>query len=310
MKKIIFMGTPEFSVNPLISLNNSTEISVELVITGEDKKRSRNKVESTPVKKIAEKLGLNVYTPKDVNSEESLSIIDEINPDFIVVIAYGQLIKKHLLEKYKDRIINIHSSLLPKYRGAAPMQWAILNKDKKTGVCSMLIEKTMDTGDVLDCVTVKIDENTDISTLHDTLSIKSGNLIVDTITNYDEKFAKRIEQDDELASYSQKITKEMGHISFLEKAEDIKAKIMAFSVWPSTYAIYKNEKIKIHKIHIIDKYTNTQEGKIFDVSESGIFVNCKDKCIVIDEIQFPGKKRMNIKSFLLGNSIEKGEIFK
>ncbi|MFM1581684.1 methionyl-tRNA formyltransferase [Helcococcus bovis] len=309
MKKIIFMGTPEFSVNPLISLNNSDEINIELVITGEDKKRSRNKFESTPVKKKALELGLKVYTPLNVNSEESLSIIDEINPDFIVVIAYGQLIKKHLLEKYKNRIINIHSSLLPKYRGAAPMQWAILNKDKKTGVCSMLIEKTMDTGDVLDCDTVNIDEDTDISTLHDELSLRSGSLIVNTILNYDDKFVNRIEQDDDLASYSQKISKEMGHISFMENASDIKAKIMAFSVWPSTYVIYKDEKVKIHKIHIIDKYTNTEEGKIFEVSESGIFVNCKDKCIVIDEIQFPGKKRMDLKSFLLGNSIEIGESF-
>ncbi|MFM1534587.1 methionyl-tRNA formyltransferase [Helcococcus ovis] len=310
MKKIIFMGTPEFSVNPLISLYNSSEISIELVITGEDKKRSRNKVESTPVKKKAEQLGLRVYTPNNVNSQESLSIIDEINPDFIVVIAYGQLIKKHLLERYKDRIINIHSSLLPKYRGAAPMQWAILNREKQTGVCSMLIEKTMDTGDILDFITVDLDENTDITKLHDNLSLKSGDLIVDTIINYDDKFSHRIQQDNQLASYSQKITKEMGHISFLEDAEDIKAKIMAFSVWPSAYVIYKNEKIKIHKIHIIDKYTDSEEGKIIDVSNSGIFVNCKNKCIVIDEIQFPGKKRMDIKSFLLGNSIEKGEILK
>lgn len=310
MKKIIFMGTPEFSVNPLISLYNSSEISIELVITGEDKKRSRNKVESTPVKKKAEQLGLRVYTPNNVNSQESLSIIDEINPDFIVVIAYGQLIKKHLLERYKDRIINIHSSLLPKYRGAAPMQWAILNREKQTGVCSMLIEKTMDTGDILDFITVDLDENTDITKLYDNLSLKSGDLIVDTIINYDDKFSHRIQQDNQLASYSQKITKEMGHISFLEDAEDIKAKIMAFSVWPSAYVIYKNEKIKIHKIHIIDKYTDSEEGKIIDVSNSGIFVNCKNKCIVIDEIQFPGKKRMDIKSFLLGNSIEKGEILK
>ncbi|MFM1514933.1 methionyl-tRNA formyltransferase [Helcococcus ovis] len=310
MKKIIFMGTPEFSVNPLISLYNSSEISIELVITGEDKKRSRNKVESTPVKKKAEQLGLRVYTPNNVNSQESLSIIDEINPDFIVVIAYGQLIKKHLLERYKDRIINIHSSLLPKYRGAAPMQWAILNREKQTGVCSMLIEKTMDTGDILDFITVDLDENTEITKLHDNLSLKSGDLIVDTIINYDDKFSHRIQQDNQLASYSQKITKEMGHISFLEDAEDIKAKIMAFSVWPSAYVIYKNEKIKIHKIHIIDKYTDSEEGKIIDVSNSGIFVNCKNKCIVIDEIQFPGKKRMDIKSFLLGNSIEKGEILK
>lgn len=307
MKRIIFMGTPEFSVNPLVSLHENKEISVELVITGQDKKRSRNKVLPTPVKAKAIELGIKTYEPANVNSAESLEIINEINPDFIVVIAYGQLIKDELLNKYKDRIINIHSSILPKYRGAAPMQWTILNKDKEAGVSSMLIEKTMDTGDILDMEKIDIDEDTDIETLHDILSEISGPLIVNTILNYDELYENRTKQDDSKATYSQKIDKSMGHIDFNENASDIKAKIMAFSTWPGTFVFYKDQKMKIHKITTIKKYTNNKIGQIIEANQDGIFVNCKDYCIRIEEIQFDGKKRMDVKSFLLGNDIEKGE---
>ena len=307
MKKIIFMGTPEFSVNPLVSLHENKEISVELVITGQDKKRSRNKILPTPVKSKAIELGIKTYEPSNVNSEESINLINDINPDFIVVIAYGQLIKDELLSKYKDRIINIHSSILPKYRGAAPMQWTILNKDKQAGVCSMLIEKTMDTGDILDIAKIEIDENTDIESLHDKLSEISGPLIVNTILDYDNLYKNRTKQDEAQATYSKKIDKSMGHIDFNEKASDIKAKIMAFSNWPGTFSYYKNNKIKIHKITIIEKYTDNKIGQIIDANNDGIFVNCSDACIRIEEIQFEGKKRMDVKSFLLGNDIEKGE---
>ncbi|MGY3776792.1 methionyl-tRNA formyltransferase [Helcococcus sueciensis] len=307
MKKIIFMGTPEFSVNPLVSLHENKEISVELVITGQDKKRSRNKILPTPVKSKAIELGIKTYEPSNVNSEESINLINDINPDFIVVIAYGQLIKDELLSKYKDRIINIHSSILPKYRGAAPMQWTILNKDKQAGVCSMLIEKTMDTGDILDIAKIEIDENTDIESLHDKLSEISGPLIVNTILDYDNLYKNRTKQDEAKATYSKKIDKSMGHIDFNEEASDIKAKIMAFSNWPGTFSYYKNNKIKIHKITIIEKYTDNKIGQIIDANKDGIFVNCSDACIRIEEIQFEGKKRMDVKSFLLGNDIEKGE---
>lgn len=307
MKKIIFMGTPEFSVNPLVSLHENKQISVELVITGQDKKRSRNKILPTPVKSKAIELGIKTYEPSNVNSEESINLINDINPDFIVVIAYGQLIKDELLSKYKDRIINIHSSILPKYRGAAPMQWTILNKDKQAGVCSMLIEKTMDTGDILDIAKIEIDENTDIESLHDKLSEISGPLIVNTILDYDNLYKNRTKQDEAKATYSKKIDKSMGHIDFNEEASDIKAKIMAFSNWPGTFSYYKNNKIKIHKITIIEKYTDNKIGQIIDANKDGIFVNCSDACIRIEEIQFEGKKRMDVKSFLLGNDIEKGE---
>lgn len=306
MKRIIFMGTPEFAVNPLEALYESNDIKIELVITGQDKKRSRNKFLPTPVKSKSIELGINTYEPENVNSEESLNKIKEIDPDFIVVIAFGQIIKDELLNEFKDRFINVHSSLLPKYRGASPMQWTILNKDKIAGISSMLISRKMDSGDILDNRTLEIDEDTNIEQLHDKLSEISRELIVSTILNFDNLYSNRLKQDKNLVSYSSKITKDMGHLDFNDKAEDIKSKIMAFYKWPGTYVIYNNTKMKIHSIDIIERYNGFENGKIIKVDKTGIYVNCLDACIVIKELQFEGKKRMDVGSYLLGNSIDKG----
>ncbi|NLW52921.1 MAG: methionyl-tRNA formyltransferase [Tissierellia bacterium] len=310
MINIVFMGTPEFSVASLEKLAKNENIKVSLVITQEDKKRGRNKVIPTPVKAKALELGIESYEPIKVNSKESLDKIDSINPDFIVVIAYGQIIGSHLLEKYENRIINIHSSLLPKYRGAAPMQEALLNDDKITGVCSMLIEKSMDTGDVLDCVTMPINDRTTIEDIHDNLSVLASDLILNTILNYDQVFANRTKQDDSKASYSKKITKEMGHLDMTLDARTIDLKVRAFKNWPSTFIYIDENPVKIHKISIIDKYNNIEPGKIFKVDDTGIYVNANDKCIVIEEIQFPNKKKMTVSDYIKGNTIEAGTLLK
>lgn len=300
------MGTPEFSVPSLEKLNEHPDIEVSLVISQKDKVRGRNKLIPTPVKSRALELGLKTFEPDKVNDQKSLEIIDEINPDFIVVIAFGQIIGKHLLEKYEDRIINVHSSLLPKYRGAAPMQYALLNGDNKTGVCSMLIEKSMDTGDVLSCVTMPITSSTTIEDIHDNLSVQASSLIVDTILNYESLYKNRVKQDDSLATYTKKIEKDMGKIDFYSDAKTIDLQIRAFMGWPGTYAILDGKNIKIHKISTIDKYNDIEQGVIHRIDDSGIYVNCNDKCIVIKEIQFPNKKRMSVADFLKGNSLEVG----
>lgn len=303
MIKIVFMGSPEFSVPALNALSNHQAIEVELVISQEDKKRGRNRLMPTPVKQAALDLGLKTYEPKNVNEDYLYERLDHIDPDFIVVIAYGQLIGDRLLSRFKDKIINIHSSLLPKYRGAAPMQAAIMAGDEKTGVCSMLIEKSMDTGDVLACKEIEINKNTTINQIHDSLSNFAAKLIVDTLLNYKELYEKRQKQDESRASYSKKIAKEDGHIDFNSTASHIDKQIRAYSSWPSSYAYLNDVMVKIHKINIIDKYTNNEIGNIIEANHNGIFVNCADKCIVITEVQFPNKKRMSVKSYLMGNEI-------
>lgn len=306
MIKIIFMGSPEFSVKALEKLNDHPEIDVSLVISQKDKVRGRNKIIPTPVKKKAIELGLKTFEPDKINDTSSLDIIDKINPDFIVVIAYGQIIGDHLLKTYKDRIINIHSSLLPKYRGAAPMQAAILNNDEKTGVCSMLIEKSMDTGDILSCIEMAITDTTTIEDVHDTLADKASQLITDTLLNYESLYKNRVQQDESKATYTKKINKEMGKIDFTDKAINIDLKIRAFKGWPGTYAMLEGQNVKIHKISIINKYNNTKEGVIDKVDDSGIYVNCSDKCIIIKEIQFPNKRKMSVSDYLKGNTLKKG----
>lgn len=310
MNKIIFMGTPEFSVKALEALQSNENISIELVITQQDKQRSRGRTLPTAIKKRAIELGLKTYEPKSVNSKESLDLIDSINPDYIVVIAYGQIIGDHLLEKYKDRIINIHSSLLPKYRGAAPMQFALLSGDSQTGVCSMLIEKSMDTGDILKCRSMEITEQTDIEDIHDKLSIVGADLILDTILNYENYYEKRIKQDHSKATYTKKITKEMGHLDFNKSSKEIDLTIRAFRNWPSAFAVYKDQNMKIHKISIIPKYNEIENGKIFKVDNTGIYVNCQDACIIMEHIQLPNKRKMSVEEYLRGNSIEEGILFR
>lgn len=303
------MGSPQFAVPSLEKLNDNPSITIELVISQEDKVRNRNKLVPTDVKKKAIELGLETYEPKSVNSRQALDKIHSIKPDFIVVIAFGQLIGDELLNTYKDRIINIHSSLLPKYRGAAPMQAAILNGDRETGVCSMLIEKKMDTGDILACEKMEIGKDTTIVDVHDTLSQKASNLIVDTILNFDNYYNNRKKQDDLSATYSKKIDKSMGKIDFHESGLTIDLKVRAFQNWPSTFVTLNDENVKIHKVSIIDKYNEAMIGEIIKVDDTGIYVNCKDSCVVIEEVQFPNKKRMKVSDFIRGNHIEVGSLF-
>lgn len=174
----------------------------------------------------------------------------------------------------------------------------------------MLIEKSMDTGDVLDCRELLIEDDMDIEILHDRLAILAAETIVDTIENYDELYANRSPQDHEKAVYTKKLTKEMGHLDFSLSAQEINNRIRALSVWPRTYVYYGDDQVKIHKINIIDKYTEDREGRIIAVNDQGVFVNCKDKCIVIEELQFPNKRKMAVADYIKGNTIEIGEILK
>lgn len=310
MNKIVFMASPEFALPSLEKLHENKNISVELVISQEDKIRGRNKqVIPTVIKKRAIELGIETFEPKNVNSADSLELINKINPDFIVVIAFGQIIGDKLLKDYKDKIINIHSSLLPKYRGAAPMQAAILNGDSKTGVCSMLIEKKMDTGDILDCKEMPITNETTIEDVHDMLADLASDLIVDTILNYEDLYLNRKKQNHDEATYTKKIDKSMGKIDFNQDARSIDLQVRAFKNWPSTYANLDGQTVKIHKISIIEKYNNIEIGRVFKVDDSGIYVNCKDKCIIIEEVQFPNKKKMSVSDYIKGNNIDIGTTF-
>lgn len=307
--KIIYMGTPTFAVKSLERLYLQG-YEIPLVITQTDKKRGRGKkLQPTPVKEKAIELGLEVYQPADINSEESFSRISSLEPDFIVVAAYGQILKKRILELPKYNCLNIHASLLPKYRGAAPINWAIANGEDKTGITIMNMEEGLDTGAMILKSEIPINWEDDSETLHDKLSDIGANLIIDAIELIVDGKAEFVPQKHEESSYAPVLYKGVGNIDWTKTGEAIYKKIMGLKPWPSAFTEYKGQKIKIHKVEIEKKDHMVTPGTITEVDRDGIKVAVADGYVTIKELQFPGKRSMSVKELLLGNDIEKGYIF-
>lgn len=301
---ICFMGNPKFALRTLDVLNNEEKIDIKLVVTGKDKRRSRNKLSPTPIKQYAMDNGLDVVTPDSVNTGEFINSLKDLNIDFIVVVAFGQLIGKGLLEEFEDRIINLHPSLLPKYRGAAPIQFTLLNGEKVTSPTTMLIEKSMDSGDILIQDKVEVKKDDDFLTLSEKLTEKGAFAIRDTLLNFDEVYNKRIKQDDSKATFTTKLTKEMGKIDWNNDKETIHNQVRALVVFPKAYFTYEGLDVKVLEV----KTRNIDEpkpGYVYAANkDDNILIGCKDGAIEITKIQFPGKKVMDTKSFLLGNEFK------
>ncbi|MDU5372810.1 methionyl-tRNA formyltransferase [Anaerococcus vaginalis] len=303
---ICFMGSPKFSLETLDILNKNENINLSLVVSGKDKKRNRNKFKPTVVKQYALDNNIEVVTPDSVNTDEFINLLKEKNIDYIVVVAFGQLIKEKLLEEYKNKIINLHPSSLPKYRGSSPVQFSLLNGDKKTHASAMLIEKGMDSGDILNQKEVEIKAEDDFTSLSEKLSKIGSEVILESVLNYDEFMKNRTKQDNDKATFTKKITKEMGKIDFNQSKEEIINKIRAFVEFPKAYFSYKNENVKILKASPIE-IENPKISFVYKANKNDkIIIGCKNGGIRIEKIQFPGKKAMDTKSFLLGNDFEEG----
>ena len=303
---ICFMGSPKFSLETLDILNKNENINLSLVVCGKDKKRNRNKFKPTVVKQYALDNNIEVVTPDSVNTDEFINLLKEKNIDYIVVVAFGQLIKEKLLEEYKNKIINLHPSSLPKYRGSSPVQFSLLNGDKKTHASAMLIEKGMDSGDILNQKEVEIKAEDDFTSLSEKLSKIGSEVILESVLNYDEFMKNRIKQDNDRATFTKKITKEMGKIDFNQSKEEIINKIRAFVEFPKAYFSYKNENVKILKASPVE-IENPKISFVYKANKNDkIIIGCKNGGIRIEKIQFPGKKAMDTKSFLLGNDFEEG----
>lgn len=303
---ICFMGSPKFSLETLDILNKNENINLSLVVSGKDKKRNRNKFKPTVVKQYALDNNIEVVTPDSVNTDEFINLLNEKNIDYIVVVAFGQLIKEKLLEEYKNKIINLHPSSLPKYRGSSPVQFSLLNGDKKTHASAMLIEKGMDSGDILNQKEVEIKAEDDFTSLSEKLSKIGSEVILESVLNYDEFMKNRTKQDNDKATFTKKITKEMGKINFNQSKEEIINKIRAFVEFPKAYFSYKNENVKILKASPVE-IENPKISFVYKANKNDkIIIGCKNGGIIIEKIQFPGKKAMDTKSFLLGNDFEEG----
>lgn len=307
---IVFMGTPEFAVAALDSLHAHGH-NIQLVITQEDKPRGRGKkIQYTAVKEKALELGLEVYQPSTINHEDSVKKIKDLNPDFIVVVAYGQILKTEILKIPKYNCLNIHASILPKYRGAAPINWAIIDGEKETGITIMDMDEGLDTGDIMLLEKTSIEEEDDFTSVHDELAELGSRLILEAIDDIVQGKVTAREQDESLSNYAPMIFKNTGKIDWNKSKEDIFNLVRGLQPAPAAHTIYKDAKVKIHKVQCLDSYEEGKNGEILKASKDGVYVKVNNGSIVIKEWQFPGKKRLSIRDYLAGNKIEEGIVLK
>ncbi len=308
--KIVFMGTPDFAVPTLKSIYRSG-YKIEAVITQQDKRKGRGKkIQYTPVKEEALKLNLQVFQPENVNDKETIDMLRDINPDFIVVVAYGQILKTEILEIPKYGCYNVHASLLPKYRGAAPINWAIINGESETGVTIMEMERGLDTGDMILSSSIAINIEDTTEDIHDALSLLGGELIDKALESIIKGDFTKEKQDHENSTYASMLNKEMGRIDWEDSGEDIVNLIRGLKPWPSAYTSYEEEIVKIHKATYLKEAVDGINGEIKKSDKDGIYVKVKDGLIRLEELQFPGKKRLHVKEYLKGNSVKIGEVLK
>lgn len=305
--KILFMGTPDFAVPSLQACIDNHEVIG--VFTQPDRPKGRGKkLAPPPVKVVAEENSIPVYQPEKIKTEEFEKMIEEMNPDCIVVVAYGQILSKKILDVPKYGCINVHGSLLPKYRGASPIHWSIVKGEDVTGVTTMYMAEGLDTGDMLMKVEVSIDDEITTAVLYDELMIKGADLLLDTLEGLEKGTITPEPQDDSESSYAPILKKEMALIDFSKKAKDIIRMINGFQPWPVAYTSYKGENLKIFKAIISETSLSGEVGKIIKVDKTGLYVNCGDRTLIIKEAQFFGSKRMEISQYILGHEIEVGEI--
>ena len=301
--KIVFMGTPDFSVNALENIVKAGH-DVVGVITQPDKPKGRGgKMQYTPVKEKALELGLDVYQPQRVKETEFIEKLKEMNPDAIVVIAFGQILPKAILDMPKYGCINVHASLLPKYRGVAPIQWSVIDGEKETGVTTMYMNEGLDTGDIIDKVVVPIDKKETGGSLFDKLAIEGGKLILKTLIELENGTAVRTPQDDSKSNYAGMINKQLGKIDFNKSANEIERLIRGLNPWPSAYTKMDGKTLKIWDADVDDSENDSAPGTITEVGKDFIRVATGKGSLKILELQLEGKKRMKTRDFLNGAKI-------
>jgi len=298
---IIFMGTPAFAVPSLERLHESRH-KVVLVVTQPDKPSGRGKkLKKSEVKEKAEELGLEIFQPDKIKNEENIEVLKSYKPDAIVVVAYGQILSKDILNLPRLGCINVHASLLPKLRGAAPLNWALIKGEKKTGITTMLMNEGLDTGDMLLKAEVEIDENMNVGDLHDILMHKGADLLLETLEKLEKNELSPQKQDDSLSSYAPMINKEDRKIKWKLTAKDIHNLIRGLSPWPTAYFTMDEDIVKVYKASYINDDSDYQPGYVIKANKEGIFVKAGEGAVILKEIQMPGKNKMPVEAFLRGN---------
>lgn len=306
--RILFMGTPDIAVGCLQKIIDEKHDIIG-VVTQPDKPVGRGKkMGMPPVKELALKYDLPVYQPIKARDEEFVKIIKDLNPDLIVVVAFGQILPKSILDIPKFGCVNVHVSLLPKYRGAAPINWVIINGEDKTGVTTMYMDEGLDTGDMILTSEFELNDEITAGELHDIMKEEGAKVLKETIDLIEKGEAPRIPQNHDEFTYAPMMNKTLGQIDFSKSAKDIHNLVRGVNPWPSAYTTYKGQTMKIWKTKVLSESSDKAPGTILKVDKEGIRVSTKDNVILISEIQMPGKKRVLVEEYIKGNSIETNEI--
>ena len=308
--RIVFMGTPDFAVGSLQALCESGKHEILAVVTQPDRPKGRgNKLLQTPVKEYALEQGLTVYQPQKVKTPEFVELLHELQPELIVVAAFGQFLSKEILELPKYGCINVHASLLPKYRGAAPIQYAIIKGEKESGVTIMQMDIGMDTGAMLDKVVVPIAENTTMGELHDALREQGAALLLQVIDKIAAGTAVAEPQDNEQATCATLLDRSMEHIDWSKTAQEVHNLIRGFNPAPSTFTKLPNGKsLKIWGSRMTDKNSAAAAGTVIETGKHSFFVACGEGVLEITEVQPESKKRMPAQVFLNGRGVQEGDL--
>lgn len=308
--RILFMGTPDFSVPCLKALIASEDMVVG-VVTQPDKPKGRgHKMQPPPVKETAEAAGIPVFQPPSLKNGTFHEVLEQLQPELIIVVAYGKILPTYILEFPAYGCINVHASLLPKYRGAGPIQWSVIHGEQETGITTMYMEEGLDTGDMLLSEKTLILPDENAGQLHDRLSEMGASVLLRTISALKSGTLTRIKQDDRQSSYAPMMEKETGKIDWTAPAEKIHCLIRGTNPWPVAYTWYGDEMLKVYKAHCGGAEAGAP-GEIKSAGKQGIVVVCGDgMTLCIEELQFKGGKRMPAASYLNGHSFDTNIVLK
>lgn len=311
--RVVFMGTPDFAVNTLEAVIKAGH-EVVMVVTQPDKKKGRGKtMQFTPVKEVAVRENIPVLQPVKVREDAVLEQLKEAAPDVIVVVAYGQILPEDILKLPEYGCINVHASLLPKYRGAAPIQWAVINGESESGVTTMYMAKGLDTGDMIDKVVVPLLPEETGGSLHDKLAEAGAGLLVETLAKLEAGTATRTPQDDSKSSYASMLSKALGNIDWTKPAVEIERLIRGLSPWPSAFTYLNGKTLKLWSTKVLKEVELPQgsligerAGEIVYVDKNSFIVRAGEDYINVLELQLEGKKRMETDAFLRGYALQAG----
>lgn len=308
--KIVFMGTPDFAVGALKALIKAGH-EITLVVTQPDKPKGRGKeMAKSAVKLCAEEYGIPTFQPDKIRTEESIDYLKTVPADVFVVAAFGQILTADVLNMPKYGCINIHASLLPMYRGAAPIQWVILNGEKEAGVTIMQMDEGLDTGDMLLSGKITLSEDETGDSLHDKLMDLGGELIVEALQKLEEGSLTATPQPEGPLFYVKMLKKEMGNLDFTRSAEEIERTVRGLYSWPGAYSFYQGKLLKVIKVAIAERDSIGNPGEITEVTKDSVTVQCGKGSVKILTVKPQGKKEMTVHDYLLGNKFSVGEKFK